>query len=206
MSTRPWTTPVSCLFLLWLVLAVCLVGFWYFVPSFVPKSYIKEFIAFKFALIALFVAITTFQWGWWQSFAQAQLTDLYEPRWMAQWRLVSPRRGRATDERQRRDVARWLRWRRTTARWLTRGPFRDTRTALASLASATYLLLVSVLADLVAIFDGANRATHALSLGTFVAAAIVGVFLWTWHLCSLDRDFVGWERGFRRATKKRNHP
>ncbi len=64
-----------------------------------------------------------------------------------------------------------------------------------------YLLIVSVLTDLVALLGPYNRAAQMISLGTFAAASLAGIALWSLYLLLLDDDFDGWRRSFRTALR-----
>jgi len=68
---------------MWLAIAACLVGLGYWNPYSLQREHLKEFIAFKLALLALYAGITTFQWGWWQPHARSFLTQLHDPKMLA---------------------------------------------------------------------------------------------------------------------------
>jgi hypothetical protein len=204
MSTKGprWATPVALLFLFWIAVAACLIAVWSFFRYSVPQGYRNEFLAFKLGLLGVLAAVSTFQWQWWHEFAYRQLTLLHDPAW-----TVWLRRFRSNPERdahpvRRGQVAKWLRWRRATARQLLQDTLPPNRTSLATLASTIYLLIVSLLADLVAIFDDPNRLSNAISLGAFSAAVIASIVLWCMHLYSISYEFDGWERSFRSAMRR----
>jgi hypothetical protein len=195
--------PVARWFLFWFAQAACLIAVWYFIRYSVPQTYRNEFLAFKLGLLGVLAAVSTFQWQWWHEFAYRQLTLVHDPAWTVWVRRFRSNPERETHPVRRGQVAKWLRWRRTTARQLLQDTLPPNRTSLATLASTIYLLIVSLLADLVAIFDGANRESHAISLGAFSAAVLASIVLWCMHLYSISYDFEGWERSFRSAMRRR---
>lgn len=198
---RTWSTPVARWFLFWVLLGLALTIVWYVLPYAVPPNYRNEFLTFKLGLLGVLAAISTFQWEWWQGFAYRELRQVDDPAWTVWVRRFRSIPDRESQAARRRDVAEWLRWRRTAARQVLRSSLVPIRFALTTLASAMYLLIVSLLADLVAILDGSSRLSDVISLGAFSAALIASIALWCVHLYTLSENFNSWERAFRSAVR-----
>jgi hypothetical protein len=194
----------------WFLVATALVLiFWHFGWRF-PRNQVVELLGGKLALLGLVGAISTFQWGVWDTTVRRIWSEIHDAGWtLAEARLATAEATVAAGGETRENIATlreavssW-RQRRQGQIDLIRNVFLPySRAVLTNYWSTAVFLLVSSIVDLVAlIVKSCGALEGAISAGTLMATLPPLVEIMIRYGLSLGQEFGNWERGYRDSER-----
>jgi hypothetical protein len=215
---RRWLRPLSGLddhvaqrFGVWLAVAsVVSVACYWFGLGF-PEKLTGDLLGARLALLGLVGAIATFQYGTWMAIATRSYQEINNPAWIQ----FEADLNRDIEKKQRTgepaaDIAErslaleaWHAWREQNAKTVLKFTLPHNRITLTNYLASAYLLLLSTIADLMALLlPPVSAFSGALSAGAFLASLGPFIDVWRKYIGAVCGEFQGWERNFQGAVRK----
>jgi hypothetical protein len=193
----------------WFLVATALVLiFWHFGWRF-PRNQVVELLGGKLALLGLVGAVSTFQWGVWDTTVRRIWSEIHEAGWtLAEARLTTAEATAAAGGETRENIAALReavsrrQWSQEQIDWIRNVFIPYSRAVLTNYWSAAVFLLLSSIVDLVALLVKSCGALEgAISAGTLMATVPPLVEIMIRYGLSLGQELGNWERGYRDSER-----
>ncbi len=168
-----------------------------------PTTLVGDLLAARLALLGLVGAVATFQYGVWSAGADRAYQQINDPRWiqfeadLTRDRL-DPNAIPAALRTREAALTGWRAWREDRLDGVVKFALPYNRIVLTNYLAAAYLLLVSVVTDLVSLLLGTRgRLDAALAAAMFLASLAPFVGVWRRYAAAVFGEFQMWERAFQ---------
>jgi hypothetical protein len=171
---------------------------------------VVELLGAKLALLGLVGAVSTFQWGVWDTIIRRTWAEINDTGWTwAEARLEAAQAAVAAGRELEEDVEvlrvaidPWRRWRNERVAEIRNVFIPYSRAMLTNYRSAAYFLLLSSIVDLVALLvKGYSALEGAMSAGMLMATFPPFADTMLRYALGFGEEFGNWERGYTEAER-----